>query len=243
MAQPFTGQERRDGLARDQRNALAKWLDLDPRTLGLVSGEAIGALGLALEANRAAGLRIRQLRRATTVLRDQVGVLQQQTLADPLTGVASRRALELRLEHECAMLRRTGIPFAVFVLDANSLKQVNDLWGHGSGDAFLRELAARLLVSVRGVDMVARLGGDEFVLVCPHASETSAADLAGRLSVALGKPMTAGPQGEIPMSVSTGWAIAEPGATPGQLLQRADEAMYRAKTNRTATTGAEDRQV
>jgi diguanylate cyclase (GGDEF)-like protein len=230
--QVFAGQERRDLVAREQRNTLAVWLDLHPRALAQVSGEAIGALDLTLQASRAAEERIRRLRNVTSVLKHRVVALQEQALTDTLTGAASRRALELRLVQECALLRRTGMPFAVFLLDADNLKEVNDTYGHASGDDYLRELARRLVMTVRDMDLVARLGGDEFVLVCPHATLTSAAELAGRLAIALGEDVVAGGVHTIPMSVSIGWVVAEPGATPDDLLQRADVTMYHAKAGR-----------
>ena len=231
-AQVFTGQERRDLTAREQRNTLAVWLDLHPRALALLSSEAVGALDLTLQASRAAEERIRRLRNVTSVLKNRVTVLQEQALSDTLTQAASRRALELRLVHECALLRRTGMPFAVFLLDADNLKEINDAYGHASGDDYLRELAQRLVMTVRDMDLVARLGGDEFVLVCPHASLTSAAELADRLSIALSADVVAGGVHTIPMSVSIGWVVAEPGATPEDLLQRADATMYNAKAGR-----------
>jgi diguanylate cyclase (GGDEF)-like protein len=228
----FAGQERRDLDARELRNELALWLDVHPRALGQVSAEAIAALGLTLDASRSAEERIRHLRRATGALEHQVEVLQKQALTDALTGIASRRAMEVRLAQECALLRRTQIPFAVFLLDADNLKEVNDAYGHASGDDFLRELASRLLLTVRDMDLVARLGGDEFVLICPHTSRESASELAGRLASALSDQIIAGGVHRIPMSVSIGWVVAEPGTTPDDLLLRADVAMYDAKSGR-----------
>ena len=230
--QVYAGADRRDHEAREQRNTLAQWLDLHPRALGQVGPEAVGALDLTLQASREAEARIRRLRRLTTMLKQQVGSLQQQALSDGLTGVASRRAMEVRLAHECALLRRTGMPFAVFLLDADNLKDINDAYGHASGDDYLRELGRRLVMTVREMDMAARLGGDEFVLVCPGATLESAAELAGRLSTSLSASLVAGGVHQIPMSVSIGWVVAEPGATPEDLLQRADVTMYNAKAGR-----------
>jgi len=230
--QVFAGNDRRDQQSREQRNLLAQWLDLHPRALAGISVEAVGALDLTLQASRAAESRIRRLRRMTIALQEQVKALQRQTLSDPLTGVASRHAMELRLAQECAMLRRTGTPFAVFLLDADNLKQINDTYGHASGDDYLRELARRLLLAVRDLDLVARLGGDEFVLVCPSATLDSSAEMAARLATELSDEVLAGELHAIPMSVSIGWVVAEPGATPDDLLQRADVTMYNAKAGR-----------
>jgi diguanylate cyclase (GGDEF)-like protein len=228
-AQAYAGDERRDHLTRKQRDVLANWLELHPRALAQVPHQAIGALELSREATRAADARIRRLRRLTHVLEHRVGVLEQQTLSDPLTGVASRRALEARLRHECALLRRSGQPFAVFLLDADNLKEVNDSLGHASGDDYLREVAGRLVMTVRDMDLVARLGGDEFVLVCPGATQETASELAERLAESLSGVFDAGAQQEVSMSVSIGWVVAEPGSTVEDLLRRADVTMYHAK--------------
>ena len=216
---------------RSQRNGLAEWLDLHPGALSQLPGEALAALGLSLDASRAAEEKIRKLRSTRAVLEKQVGQLQALALSDPLTGAASRRALEVRLLQECNVMRRTGQPFAVFLLDADNLKQVNDTHGHGAGDDYLRELTRRLVDNVRGMDLVARLGGDEFVLVCPQTGAEGAAELESRLAVSLAEDVLL--RGErVRMSVSQGWVIADADRVPVELLEQADAAMYRAKAMR-----------
>jgi diguanylate cyclase (GGDEF)-like protein len=213
---------------RAQRNGLAEWLELHPRALGEVHGEALGALDLTLQAGRSAEERIRGMRRDSRDLEAQLRRLQAETLADALTGVASRRALDLRMTHECAVLRRTASPFAVFMLDADNLKKVNDTRGHATGDRYLCEMANRVRMTVRDMDMVARLGGDEFVVVAPATGGEGAADLARRLATQLCAPFSVA-GGALEMSVSIGWVIARDGAEPEELLARADAAMYQAK--------------
>ncbi len=226
---PYTGPERRDLETRAQRTVLAEWLELHPGALGHVPQPALGALDLSLQAGRAAEERIRSLRAMSFELQEKVRELQAQALTDTLTGAASRRALELRLNHECAVMRRSGQAFAVFMLDADNLKEVNDTYGHAAGDDFLRAMASQLVASVRDMDLVARLGGDEFVVVCPATSSPAAADLEARLAMEMSTDLTLAGGDTIRMSVSIGWVIAGPRYGSAELLQGADAAMYRVK--------------
>lgn len=230
----YAGPERRDLLVRDQRNGLAEWLELHPAALARLPSEALAALDLSLEAGREAEEKIRTLRRVRAVLEEQVDVLQSQALSDALTGASSRRALEVRLHHECTLSRRTGQVFAVFLFDADNLKEVNDRYGHGAGDDYLKELTRRLVDNVRGMDMVARLGGDEFVVLCPMTSHSGAADLEARLAPALSSDVAVRRGDRVRMSVSLGWVVADGSQSPLELLELADRAMYRAKTARGA---------
>ena len=225
----YAGAERRDLVSRAQRNGLAAWLDLHPEILGHIRTEALGALDLSLDASRHAEEHIRGLRLHSIKLEEQVRELEAQALTDTLTGIASRRAMELRLNHECALMRRTGQAFSVFMLDADNLKEINDAYGHSAGDDYLRALARRVLESVRDMDMVARLGGDEFVVVCPATSAAGAAELEARLARELSSDVTFAGGETVRMSVSIGWVEAEPDCGSAAQLQRADEAMYRVK--------------
>jgi diguanylate cyclase (GGDEF)-like protein len=228
----YTGPERRDLEVRAQRNVLAQWLDLHPGTLGQVPAPALGALDLSLQAGKVAEKRIRDLRSRSTRLEEQVRELEAQALVDSLTGVASRRAMEMRINHECAVMRRSGQAFAVFMLDADNLKEVNDTYGHAAGDDFLRAMGAQLRRSVRDMDLVARLGGDEFVVVCPATVAATAAELEARLAIELSADIAVAGGAIIRMSVSIGWVIAGPRCGSAELLQEADAAMYRVKAGR-----------
>lgn len=161
--------------------------------------------------------------------------IERQALHDPLTRLANRRLLLMRLEQELARARRTAGHGAVLFLDLDHFKQVNDSYGHALGDALLTGMAERLQTVLRAEDMAARLGGDEFVVLLGPESGTLE-DAAGRahrvgekLLGELRRSMNLGGY-ELRLSGSIGVALypdEQVGAE--QLLQRADHAMYRAK--------------
>src|SRR5689334_2654488 len=111
----------------------------------------------------------------------------QRTIArqDPLTGLANRRAFEEALTAALgAEGRRADDRFALLLADVDAFKQINDRFGHTTGDRVLREIAAHLCAEVRSGDCVARIGGDEFAVVAPGAGPAVAERLAEALRTA-----------------------------------------------------------
>jgi diguanylate cyclase (GGDEF)-like protein/PAS domain S-box-containing protein len=151
-------------------------------------------------------------------------------LHDPLTDLPNRTLALDRLAHALARRQREHIEVAVFVLDLDRFKMINDSLGHAAGDELLLALAPRLTASVRLTDTVARLGGDEFVVICPDVGAAGGAtEVAGRLAAAVNRPLALN-SGEHFFTVSTGIALAATRHdTPESLLGDADAAMYRAK--------------
>jgi diguanylate cyclase (GGDEF)-like protein len=151
-------------------------------------------------------------------------------LHDPLTGLPNRTLALDRLANALARRQRDRIDVAVFVLDLDRFKMINDTLGHLAGDELLVALTPRLNSAVRSTDTVARLGGDEFMVICPDIdAPRGAAEVAERLAAAVNRPLILD-SGEHFFTVSTGIAVA--GAredTPESLLADADAAMYRAK--------------
>ena len=143
-----------------------------------------------------------------------VTALRDATIRDELTGVGNRR-------HGMAALERVRPGDAVFVLDLDRFKQVNDRDGHAGGDAVLVQLGAMLQRRMRGADTVARLGGEEFLVVASQAKATADA-LAQRLveDWRHTAPRT---------TISIGATVHEHGESPTEVLARADRALYAAK--------------
>ncbi len=156
--------------------------------------------------------------------------LRELALRDPLTALANRAALYAHLDHALQRAQRHGRPLALLMIDLDGFKAVNDTLGHEAGDRVLVEVADRLARCARGSDLVARLGGDEFVLACEDVVDATAAEqLAGRLLAVLSAPIEVG-AARAQVGASIGIAFGgDAGEEGGDLLRRADQAMYAAK--------------
>jgi diguanylate cyclase (GGDEF)-like protein len=151
---------------------------------------------------------------------------------DALTSLPNRTLFQDYMDAAVAGLDE-GLPFAVVCLDLDHFKEVNDTLGHAAGDELLRQVTARLRHSVRDHDVVARLGGDEFAIVIANEAGSPAAlmALATRLVESIGAPYEI--QGHrVVIGTSIGIALSEPAVSSGDLLQRADIALYHAKGER-----------
>jgi diguanylate cyclase (GGDEF)-like protein len=150
---------------------------------------------------------------------------------DALTDLPNRSRLYAHLEQILARPKR-GEHVAVFCLDLDRFKDVNDAHGHPVGDLLLKAVADRLRQCVRGTDVVARLGGDEFAIMqAGTAQPTDATSLASRLIEVIGAPYELGGD-QVMVELSIGIALAPgDGLDPDQLLKNADMALYRAKSD------------
>lgn len=187
---------------------------------------ALGEYVADLEAELWALHRARALSLRTGLAHDRLrrehGQVTALALADPLTGLPNRRALDRHLEE---VLAAPGPP-AVAMIDVDRFKQINDTTSHARGDEVLRGVATALRSSLRAPDLVARYGGDEFVVVLPDTAVADAAAALGRARAAVAELPAA--QG-CPVTLSVGVVAARGGEGPGDVLARADAAMYAAK--------------
>lgn len=167
--------------------------------------------------------------------RRMVEALQHAASYDELTGLPNRRLFQDRMAVALARARRRGEVLALFYLDIDGFKGVNDSLGHAVGDKLLREVASRLAQLVRSEDTVARLGGDEFVVLLESlASPADAQRLADTLATALCEPyMIDGHKLETTSSVGLATFPAH-GDDVEPLLNHADRAMYAVKRARMA---------
>jgi diguanylate cyclase (GGDEF)-like protein len=158
---------------------------------------------------------------------DQIRYL---AMHDSLTGLPNRLQLHQHLDRAVARGKRHGHLMAVFCLDLDRFKDINDTLGHATGDALLAEVSARLKESVREVDLVGRLGGDEFAIVAEDlAAPEDAMRLARRVCTALAETYHVNGH-EVTISASIGIAIGPLDREPADaLLKNADLALYRAK--------------
>jgi diguanylate cyclase (GGDEF)-like protein len=149
---------------------------------------------------------------------------------DTLTGLANRASLFEQVDHAIARSRRSNRPFAVLFIDLDRFKDVNDAFGHATGDDVLRSMAQRLQAAIRARDSAARIGGDEFVVVAEEFERPEVvAEFAARLLDTLAEPVLLRGQ-ECRVGASIGIALyPADGEDAPTLLKRADVAMYRAK--------------
>ena len=169
-------------------------------------------------------------------LRHEVGRRRQAELTasslarhDPLTGLPNRRVL-LEAIAEAAMGASAAHQAALLLIDLDRFKAVNDLHGHGIGDALLCEVADRLTALIEHCGIAARLGGDEFAVLLPQATDTTdISRTAGRIIVRLSEPCYIDSQ-RVEIGASIGIALTSiDGSDASQLLHAADVALYRAK--------------
>ena len=176
-------------------------------------------------------LLFRTVHRASTSLRQQSSENERLALHDPLTGLPNRRLLADRLDRAVSASRRSGNHVALMILDVDRFKEVNDTLGHDRGDALLSEVAERLASVLRDEDTVARLGGDEFAVLAPSVGSVADAEhLARRVRSVFDEPFVIDDL-VLHVESSLGVAVLPDHADDGtSLMQRADVAMYAAKT-------------
>jgi diguanylate cyclase (GGDEF)-like protein/PAS domain S-box-containing protein len=163
-----------------------------------------------------------------TRTKDAVRTLDHRARHDPLTGLANRTELRNRLDLTVAVAKGSGRPGAVLFIDLDAFKQVNDMYGHPTGDEVLSVIAGRVRKAVRAGDVVGRIGGDEFVVVAHPLPTVDAERMADRIAESLRLPIAIGDV-EAYVTASIG-VVGVDGLTEGQeVLRRADAAMYRAK--------------
>lgn len=156
--------------------------------------------------------------------------LKRIALEDSLTGLSNRRHFEEELQSILDLHKKRPNHFAVFMLDLDKFKQVNDTLGHAAGDELLIQVAARLTGLLRSKDTVARLGGDEFALIQHNAASNEAVELvASRILQELRKPYELA-AGHAEIGVSIGIALhPRDGNSMDDLLQKADKMLYAVK--------------
>ena len=191
-------------------------------------------------------MRVKDVRESDAAARRENALLHTLAFSDPLTGLLNRRGLYLALEQSLpAALASSAV--AVYLIDLDEFKPVNDRFGHDAGDELLIEVGRRLKAQLGELDLVARLGGDEFVVVVHKINDAATAQaIGGRLLSAMDRPFAvAGALARVGATV--GYAVAPGDAHDmSNLLRCADAAMYEGKKtgrNRVLRGGAPARPV
>jgi diguanylate cyclase len=208
--------------------------------IALQAGELRQALAKSQRETRVACQQIKTLTKANSQLELELKQLAQseaqaRTFAyfDALTGLPNRRLLHDRLSQALAQGARQHKRVVLLLLDLDDFKSINDRLGHAVGDKVLRAVADRLVAGIRSADTACRWGGDEFVIMLP---EVKGARIAGVMSEKLRRVLSAPyviDGYKIRMTASTGKVVYPyEGASHVELMDKADIALYRAKTTR-----------
>jgi len=183
-----------------------------------------------LKARILAGRRIILLQRELINARES---LQFAATHDFMTGLLNRVEIISFLRREIARGRRERRPVALVLVDLDHFKRVNDTFGHSAGDAVLQEIARRFRSGLRVYDGVGRYGGEEFLLILPGCDLDAAMHRANAIRRLIEQDAIVAPQASLTATVSMGVAIANYSRdlSVEALLEKADEALYQAKSN------------
>lgn len=189
------------------------------------------SLGSARDARLAAmSRRLRELESESREARGQLEAQRRLALTDALTGLPNRKALDERLATEIGTATRLGAPLALAMADIDHFKRINDGYGHRAGDRALALFAGIIRKRIRHSDFCARYGGEEFLLLFPGTEAEAAARVVDQVR-AFVEGCDFSYKGEpVPLTASFGVTQAIPGESPAEVLERADRALYAAKS-------------
>jgi two-component system chemotaxis family response regulator WspR len=177
-----------------------------------------------------ARLRLHSRARVNQLQRDDAyRALRVQAMYDSLSGLLNRAAFFDLFRKEVARAARDQTPLAVIMADLDHFKDINDRYGHPTGDIVLREVSQRLRASLRDSDVIGRYGGEEFVVAAPDCGMADATALAERFRLSACERPIDVPGGHVSITLSLGVAATTDLRAPEDLLRAADEALYRAK--------------
>ena len=168
---------------------------------------------------------------SSKVLSKTLMELEYYSVHDPLTGLYNRRHFNAMLEYETGRSERHGHKYGIILLDVDDFKDVNDSYGHGTGDDALRQIANILEKRVRKGDLATRIGGDEFAMILSETNREGAASVANNLCAAVREAEFISQDGKtFHLTLSAGIAVfPDDGDKIPDLLAGVDAAMYRAK--------------
>ena len=173
---------------------------------------------------------LRIIENAGQSLNDELTRVHILSVTDELTQLPNRRAFMRGLEDEVARVQRYGYPLSLILLDMDHFKDINDSLGHPAGDEVLRSFASNILSIFRHHDMAARYGGEEFAILLPNTDQHGAKRALQKVQqrIAAHPYQHSGETHAMP-TFSAGISLYRPGETPGNLIERADKALYEAK--------------
>jgi diguanylate cyclase (GGDEF)-like protein len=162
-------------------------------------------------------------------LKRRIEYLQKQSLLDPLTQVLNRRGIEMNLTSRLEEMKRYGLSFGLLFVDVDRFKDINDDYGHVTGDKVLKMVSKTLTNSIRPFDVLGRWGGEEFVVIITNVNKDTLSAIAERCRFLVehsGLPLKFG---SASVTVSIGATLSQPDDDIQRLIERADQLMYRSK--------------
>ncbi len=148
---------------------------------------------------------------------------------DPVTNLVNRRIILSRIEQEKNRMERGSKAFSLIMVDVDHFKQVNDEYGHGCGDYVLVKIAELISLSLRKQDEVARWGGDEFLIMLPETELEGGEIVAEKIRAKISNTIFIYREIKIPVTITLGVSVCEPGSGVGNCLRKADQALYNGK--------------
>ena len=218
------------GVPLDRKSAIVVPLVADQRLLGVIRAVKMGVNAFTAEHYRFAQTLASQASLAISAAAAHEAV-RRLSVTDELTGVYNGRHFRARLHEEIERAKRGGRPLSLLVIDSDSLKEVNDRFGHEAGNRHLVAIAQSVQTHVRTSDVVARFGGDEFLVLQPDATPEAAALVAERIRVAVAAARVVAADGaHVAGTVSIGVAgYPRSASDEDSLFRSADAALYDAK--------------
>jgi len=202
----------------------------DPR----VEAVHLGLAAIIMAAGGVLGVRMtrmrHRLRAQKTELAEALERIRLLATRDPLTGLLNRRAMLEVMSAEASGLRRSGEILTVALIDLDHFKHINDRLGHAMGDRVLETFAEVARRELRGGDVVARWGGEEFLMMLPRTSASQGVHCLQRIREALARHRFGDGESPVAPTFSAGLARCRDAADLAAAIERADQAMYRAKT-------------
>jgi diguanylate cyclase (GGDEF)-like protein len=155
--------------------------------------------------------------------------IQRQATTDGLTGLANHKTFYETLEKELWRTRRYGGQISLIMIDIDSLKRINDAYGHHAGDKVICEISKKIRACIRQIDTAARYGGDEFAVILPNTSLADAVVAAERMVDSVSESPITWKKEQIALSISVGVGEYDAESSPEDITSRSDQALYMAK--------------
>jgi diguanylate cyclase (GGDEF)-like protein len=199
----------------------------EPRALSASQLDDLKDLAAMVEVE----IKSNQLAVAQIRMNEELEQAKRAVLVDPLTRLWNRAGGEEFLARQHQVAVQKGEKFCIAMMDIDFFKKVNDTYGHAAGDEVLREVAKRILRSIRTKDFACRMGGEEFLLVIADPLANEALAVAQNIRTTIRSTPVLADGKEIPVTISMGLAYFDPAetVTPQEVIRLADEGLYRAK--------------